>query len=1004
MANERLTLQIDTKTTGSAEVQALSDALNKVVSISEKAGKSGSQFSSFPSAIKSFVRDPLGSAEQSITSFVSSFGVVGIAAAGAIAGLSALGTAALAASAQVGSYAEQISNMAERTGLSTTQVQEFSGAAKIAGVEVGALTAAMKSLSTGLADGSEEGKKQKLALRELGIQAEDALHRIRPAGELIPEIFRKLGSLPAGFDRDFLAKTLLGKGGLELIPLIGHMDELTDAVRRTGVVMSSEGVAAAAKYDDALDVLGLKWDALKHKLAEKVIGVVEIVLPGTIDPKAKLGKGDVALAIAGMFLDKGGALGMAHEAGLLGLVPGTVTSGGAGAQGGGDAAAVQPTDYASIEAANQVVKAMLGKRTAKDLLKDAQAKLDITPKPELGKYANAEQAKAAVEKWNAATAAVKEAEIAVKIFEKAEAQYVAYLEKSASLRRGGEGFLSFQGTDGRVIVTGSEQASANGAFGRKGPPSLYRTGEYNPFLADNRSTDLTPGLQPNGTFVTGAEDPWQRDSEELGKRQNAVFLSGWTEKVGRDNQIRLDGLKNELDYTSQIVELRAGPGGELAAALKINDLRLTAAEKEFEITNDLVALEDQRTKLAYERSVAIEQKRQKDVQEFRQEVGSIFDALASRQPGALSNVLKSNVLSIGRTVTENAAQQYLQPTLEKVIPHFGKLFQGTPFGPDPLKSSTDLNTTATIANTAALNGLKTLAGSPSGGGGGLVSGGGFYSGTDADGLPIRSTNTSLFPGSGTSAFSNFGSGAGSVLSGYGLSVATDPGFNTATRIGAAAGLAGAAAAGGYGIYSGLKQGGVGGDLKAAGSAAGLAGGLVSNVSHLLNAAGPLLSAIPVVGSIAAMALPLIGSLFNGPQRRANQISQELESNKYQAPTALNVTQSSSGTFASFDARGNIRTSNFSPFPNVTNPSSWEQTHGLFGGPPTWYDVPGRLNSRFGPAVQAPPPAPIIIHAMDAQSFADFAHRNSHVIGDAAATALQNAHARLSSAVQYVAGH
>src|SRR6185437_14187077 len=54
---------------------------------------------------------------------------------------------------------------------------------------------------------------------------------------------------------------------------------------------------------------------------------------------------------------------------------------------------------------------------------------------------------------------------------------------------------------------------------------------------------------------------------------------------------------------------------------------------------------------------------------FKGEVGSIFDAITSRQPGALPNLLRSQALGIGRTFTENAAAKYLYPSIQKMIPH-----------------------------------------------------------------------------------------------------------------------------------------------------------------------------------------------------------------------------------------------------------------------------------------------------------------------------------------------
>jgi len=408
------------------------------------------------------------------------------------------------------------------------------------------------------------------------------------------------------------------------------------------------------------------------------------------------------------------------------------------------------------------------------------------------------------------------------------------------------------------------------------------------------------------------------------------------------------------------------------------------------------------------------------IDQFRSVIGGLFEAVANRQPSAIPNFVKSQVLGQAQKLTENAAATYLWPTVStigKSAGLSGPLTAGTWLGGgggknDPLQKSASVYDTATDKFAAAVSNFAARAAGGSGNGSP-----GFSDG--ADGIPALPGGSSIPGGFGNAAAmmpsiasslstptglaklfgGAFGSGAASVMSGYGLSVALDPGFNTATRVGAGVGLAGAAAAGGYGIYSGLKQGGVGGDLKAAGSAIGLGTTAAINIATALG--DTLGSVVPIVGPLLAMALPLIGGLFNGPQKRANAIGQELSSAQYMAPTAINMTQSSSGTFTDFDAKGNIRTSNFSPYPQTTNPSLWQQTHGLFGPPPTWYDVPGGQTSQFGAPV-----APVVQHiyqagsiqTMDAGSFHDFAQKNSFAIGEAAGKNLQAVHGTLATEV------
>jgi hypothetical protein len=345
----------------------------------------------------------------------------------------------------------------------------------------------------------------------------------------------------------------------------------------------------------------------------------------------------------------------------------------------------------------------------------------------------------------------------------------------------------------------------------------------------------------------------------------------------------------------------------------------------------------------------------KQLEEYGNAVGKLFDALASRRPGAITDLLRSEVMSLGKTITENLAKE-IWPTIQKAIPHaaagsgLGKILQGTPFGPSPEKVALDANTLATQQNTAAMTGNGST-------GAGAGAAGGSGTGTGSGGT-----------GSGTS-----GSG-----SGFGLNAGT-------------IGLVAAAGAGAFAAISGFKKGGAGGALQGTGAILGTAA---------------LFDPEPISKGIlagAALVTGLLGGFLNNPQRRANAINHELGQAQYNAPTALNVTQSSGMGFADFDAKGNLRTSNFSPYPQVTQGFTWTQTHGLFDGPPTFYNVPGGQKSQFG-AAMAPPVVNhyYTIHAIDTQSFAEAMNKNHMAVSNAVAKGLQNAHGSLTAEVQNAA--
>jgi hypothetical protein len=206
----------------------------------------------------------------------------------------------------------------------------------------------------------------------------------------------------------------------------------------------------------------------------------------------------------------------------------------------------------------------------------------------------------------------------------------------------------------------------------------------------------------------------------------------------------------------------------------------------------------------------------------------------------------------------------------------------------------------------------------------------------------------------------------------------------------------AAGAGAYAAFSDFRSGGVKNDIAGAGAGLGSAAAIAAMIP------GGQLVALGL--GIASAATSLISAILPDPHvQRANAIYNEVSQAQYLAPTALNVTQSANGNFADFDARGNLRTSNFSAVPMVAQPFIWQQTHGLFGGQPTYYDVPGGQTSQFGPVAPPAPAVTVNVNAIDTQTGVDFLMKNHMAVGDATARAMQRAHGSLTNEVQRAAG-
>jgi hypothetical protein len=90
---------------------------------------------------------------------------------------------------------------------------------------------------------------------------------------------------------------------------------------------------------------------------------------------------------------------------------------------------------------------------------------------------------------------------------------------------------------------------------------------------------------------------------------------------------RLGALQRAASYEERIVELQAGPGGQLDAIERIAAIRETAAEREFAITKDRARFEAEVDEALKGRVIAIAELEAKKVQELRDASGKIFDAL-----------------------------------------------------------------------------------------------------------------------------------------------------------------------------------------------------------------------------------------------------------------------------------------------------------------------------------------------------------------------------------------
>jgi hypothetical protein len=873
---------LDVQTRGSQELQKLEEALRKVVTQAENAGKKTGDALK-PKAvdisgdIQNFISNPLETAKSKALDFAKSYGTMGIAVASGATVLAAGGAAILTLAANAGALAEAQSNAALKLGVSVKEYGLYSQAAENAGLSADALLGTVKGLSLALSSNSEEGRKGKEALRELGIETTNAFGTLRPTAELLLDIADGLGAIPSPADRATTAVKILGRGGIEALPLLNS--ELRGTVQeldRLGTGFDELSAEKALRFDSALDRVTTKLKNMAREAGVAGASMLEALFPTAFDSSGKPGETQARLAaqkrqMMAQFEAELNDQKIIERGGILPFVG--VGQAFKGPQG------VSQEDLGNeqIQARRRVIQGILkANATLQDDLVAARKRLDAAI--DANDVDLVRQTQGQIKSIEASIKNTEDAKRKAEDFRKKQGELDALIQQQflPSVLRSGRGAFNTRNRN----VDLSDLASADVDIGLRDLALGRVPGQGSRDAIEGRGSDSVRGL--------------------LEQRKNAVEdLSTATDRANERARRSLD---QELDLQTRKIELLAGPGGEVAAIEKITQLRLASLEKQKSLGVEIFDIELERSRILQDREIRLIEIQRQRLDEVKNSAGQVFDAL-TRGGAGIREFLLGQIRVPARQIFQNLAGEIFSGTSGKLtVPGqtgadgkpnvLGRVLNGTMFGLDPLKSSTDLNTQATIANTAALLRSSSVSGT-------LGSGGGL---SQALGIP------GLFGGAGTNGiFTGFESAASvsrgtqnlgliGMQAGFPVGGGASPRMSGLTR---GIGYAGAIAGGAYGAYQGFSSGGVQGALSGTGSLAGAAGSILA----LSGVAGP---AAPILAGVG-LALGVVSSLIGNPkQRESERVAGVLESRRFNGPPEVNIESDLYGRGIYQDFRGNMR--------------------------------------------------------------------------------------------------
>ena len=317
---------------GNKAIQQFNSSLSGLEQQATRAGKGASDgLSSVESAavkmaatvkesITGAFQNPLSAATGAVESFLGKFGTIGIVAGGVAAGLAVAAKSAFDFVRGAAEAAEGTVNLGLRMGITAGEAAVLEAQARIAGVGIDSFSMLVTKLSKTLTGNSAESKAAVRGLEEMGIKVVGANGQFRSSIDILRDFSAELVKIPDHAKQVALAASVFGKGAVEDFPLIQKFAELEEQAKKTGVGLDNDLIKRMAAVDEKMNALGVSWDRLKLKLAEKIVATVEFVQKG---PGPTFDNNLIAAAGVTAFKSAAAGLGLGPPAELGGKLPST---------------------------------------------------------------------------------------------------------------------------------------------------------------------------------------------------------------------------------------------------------------------------------------------------------------------------------------------------------------------------------------------------------------------------------------------------------------------------------------------------------------------------------------------------------------------------------------------------------------------------------------------------------------------------------------------------------
>lgn len=199
--------------------------------------------------------------------------VIGVAVAGAAAGL------ALAFN-RVSSEADQLGKSAQTLGLPVEELSRLKHAADLSGLSFEDMSTGLTRLNRAMSDAAQNAKGATAkAFAQIGVSATDADGKLRPTSDVIDDLADRFARMPNGAQKTALAMQLLGRQGAAMIPLLNGgasgLKAMKDEADALGITIDTKTARSAEAFNDNLTRLARIKDGIVTRMTAGMLPAFE---------------------------------------------------------------------------------------------------------------------------------------------------------------------------------------------------------------------------------------------------------------------------------------------------------------------------------------------------------------------------------------------------------------------------------------------------------------------------------------------------------------------------------------------------------------------------------------------------------------------------------------------------------------------------------------------------------------------------------------------------------